>query len=154
MNNKLLTKMFNTLARKECSEAEIKDKYKKMELYDYDDILEVVRYLKNNNYINDERLCEVYIRSGMSKKWGLSKIKQKLIFDKKVSKELVEKKIGEIEIDESESVLKIVQFKYRNLDLKDPKIKNRAYRHLLSKGFKPSDISKALSINLDEQEYE
>jgi regulatory protein len=149
MNRKLLDKMLGTLGRKEFSVFEITNKYKKLEIYEIQDIKEVVDYLIELNYLNDERYCENYIRSGISKKWGLNKIKQNLTFDKRLNKELIETKIDSMQIDETESIKRIINTKYRNKDLSDYKEKSKAYTYLMSKGFKSSDIAKSLKVDLE-----
>lgn len=149
MNRKLLDKMLGTLGRKECSIFEITNKYKKLDIYEVNDIKEAVDYLIELNYLNDERYCENYIRSGISKKWGLTKIKQNLTYDKRINKELIENKIASMQIDETESIIKILNTKYRNKDLTDYKEKSKAYAYLMSKGFKGSDIAKSLKVDLE-----
>lgn len=149
MNKVLLNKMLNTISRKDYSENELKVKYKRLEIYEMNEIVEVINYLKEHNFVNDERYCENYIRIGISKKWGLNKIKQKLSFDKKINKKIIDEKISNVEVDEKESIVKIIQSKYSKLDLQDPKQKAKVYRSLVSKGFNSSDISKALKLEID-----
>lgn len=150
MNRKLLDKMLNSLGRKEYSVYEMTNKYKKLEIYEINDIKEIVDYLLDLNYLNDERYCENYIRSGISKKWGLNKIKKNLTFDKRLNKELIESKIESMQIDETESIIKILNTKYKNKDLNDYKEKSKAYTYLMSKGFKSTDIAKSLKVDIEQ----
>lgn len=159
MNSVLLNKMMYAIGLKDYSEYEMYNKFAKLEskkpnsigvkekLYAREDINEAIAYLKELSYISDERYCESYIRYGMARKWGLSKIKQKLTFEKKISKDIIEEKISILEINEVDIIVKLLETKFRNKDLKDMKIKSKAYRFLMSKGFNGGDIGKALKID-------
>ena len=135
---------FWLLGRKESSEKEITDKFKKKE-YDENEIKVVIDYLKEYNYINDIRFTEMFIRYGINNKWGLGKIKQKLSYDKGISSETIQNVLEEMDIDESSSIEKLILTKYKRHDLKDPKAKQKVLSSLVSKGFKISDIIKVIT---------
>lgn len=144
INRKMLNYGFWLLGRKESCEKEITDKFKKKE-YPEDEIKVVIAYLKDNRYIDDLRFTEIYIRYGMNNKWGLNKIKQKLSYEKGISNEMIKDVIESMEIDETDSISRIIETKYRKLDLKDPKSKQKVLRSLALKGFKMSDINNCIS---------
>lgn len=143
LNSKLLNYGIWLLSRKEYSEKEIRDKCIKKE-YDVKDIQEVIDYLKERKYISDERFTESYIRYGLNNKWGLGKIKQKIMYEKGISKELLNTILENFDIDETENIKNIINSKYRKLDLSDPKNKQKVFRGLASKGFKINDVIKAI----------
>lgn len=147
MDNELNSKLLNygiwLLSRKEYSEKEIREKFIKKE-YESNDIEEVLNYLKERKYLSDERFAESYVRYGLNNKWGLGKIKQKILYEKGISKEILNVILDELNIDESENIKSIINSKYRRLDLDDPKNKQKVFRGLSSKGFKINDIIRAI----------
>lgn len=147
MDNELNSKLLNygiwLLSRKEYSEREIRDKFIKKE-YDPKECEDVIEYLKDRKYISDERFAESYIRYGLNNKWGLGKIKQKILYEKGISKEILNIILEDLQIDETENIKNIINTKYRKLDISDPKSKQKIFRGLASKGFQINDIIKAI----------
>lgn len=147
MDNELNPKLLNygiwLLSRKEYSEKEIKDKFIKKE-YAPNECEDVIAYLKERKYLSDERFAESYVRYGLNNKWGLEKIKQKIIYEKGISKEVLNIILEDLDIDETENIKNIINSKYRKLDLNDPKSKQKVFRGLASKGFQINDVIKAI----------
>src|SRR5690606_2214906 len=147
MDNELNPKLLNygiwLLSRKEYSEKEIKDKFIKKE-YAPNECEDVIAYLKERKYLSDERFAESYVRYGLNNKWGLGKIKQKIIYEKGISKEVLNIILEDLDIDETENIKNIINSKYRKLDLNDPKSKQKVFRGLASKGFQINDVIKAI----------
>lgn len=147
LNEKLVRYGFWLLGRKEYSERELRNKFKEKE-YNQDDINKVISYYQKNNYQSDERFTRMFINSKISK-MGISKLKSKLAFEKGISKDTIEEVLAELELSEVDNVIKIVETKYRNKDLKDHKEKAKAVRYLVSKGFSFEDINNAIKTVLE-----
>lgn len=147
LNEKLLRYGFWLLGRKEYSEKELRTKFKEKE-YNQDDINKVINYYKSNNYQSDARFTRMFINSKNSK-MGISKLKSKLSFEKGISKDTIDEVLAELELSEIDNVIKLVETRFRNKDLKDHKEKSKAVRYLASKGFSFDDINNAISIVLE-----
>ena len=66
----LLHKMKNFCAYQERAEHEVERKLKAMWV-DPDQIAEIIDKLKNENYLNEERFVELFVRSKVNqKRWG------------------------------------------------------------------------------------
>lgn len=152
LNSRLVNYSLYLLGRRDYSTKEMIKKFKEKEYLD-SDIEAVMHYIQENNYQSDERFTRSYINSKLASKVGLSKIKSQLVFEKGINKELLENVLAEYaegELDELDTILRILQTKYRNKDLKDHKEKSKAFRFLVSKGFSFDDIKRALAVEPDE----
>jgi len=150
LNQRLFNYSMYLLGRRDYSVKEMVKKFKEKE-YKQEDIDAVMTHIKERGYQSDERFARSYINSKLNSKIGISKIKSTLTFEKGVDKDIIENILADMELDEVSVIVKIINQKYRNKDLKDPKEKNKAFRFLVSKGFSFDDIKRALSI---ENEYE
>jgi regulatory protein len=147
LNEKLLRYGFWLLGRKEYSEKELRTKFKEKE-YNQDDINKVISYYQSNNYQSDARFTRMFINSKISK-MGISKLKSKLSFEKGINKDTIDEVLAELELSEIDNVIKLVETRFKNKDLKDHKEKSKAVRYLASKGFSFDDINNAISIVLE-----
>lgn len=143
MNEKLYNYSIFLLSRREYSEFMLREKFKEKE-YLPEDIEEVMCHLKEKGYQSDERFCSNFIRSGIERKWGISKIKQKLLYEKKIDREMIESLLEEAAVDEVSPIINILNTKFKNSDLNDYKAKAKIVRHLMSRGYKYDNINKAL----------
>ncbi|MDD3704446.1 MAG: RecX family transcriptional regulator [Clostridiaceae bacterium] len=111
-------------------------------------IQQVMEYLKEIGYINDESYVESYIRS-IKDITGTSRrsILQKLV-NKGVDKEIIQQKLDEADIDDYESAIKAAKKKVSNLkgSRKEKKLKLLSY--LYRKGFE-IDACKRAAETLD-----
>ncbi len=142
MNERLLKYSIFLLSRRDYSEKELRKKYKEKE-YLEDDVNIVLNYLKENNYQSDERFTRSFINSKLSK-MGIKKIKSHLSFEKGITKEVIEHVLDDMELNEINTVIRLLESKYRNKDLTDHKEKSKAFRYLVSKGFSFDDINNAI----------
>lgn len=148
MENKINSKLYNyslyLLGRRDYSIKELKNKFKEKK-YEDSDIQLVLDCIIEKGYQSEERFVRSFINSKLNSKIGLSKIKSLLVFEKGINKEFVENILEEFEIDEVDTILSLLNVKYRNKDLTDFKVKGKAFRFLVSKGFGFSDINKAFN---------
>lgn len=139
-------KIMKYIVFKKRTEEEVKNKCKMLK-YDDNTIDEILEYLKENNYINDDIYVEKYIKNIMRLKYcSIREIKIDLI-KRGINEDLVDKYINEeVEEFEEKSATELAIKKSKNADVE--KIK----RYLLNKGFSYGNVSKAIDnlSNLDD----
>lgn len=106
---------------------------------------EIVRRLKENDFFNDERFTECFIRGKMREnQWGKMKIKQAL-FAKGVEAQIINSKIADIDEDEYAQLLADVLDKWKRQNAADADNRSKIIRSLLTKGFEMDEILKAVA---------
>ncbi len=102
-------------------------------------IQNAIELLQNYGYINDKYYAESYIKTRTQN--GKLYIKNALK-SKGISDSIISSVLENFEVD-SEEIVKIAQKFVKNKP-KDIKLKQKLYRHLLSKGFEYGEASKAV----------
>ena len=108
----------------------------------------VIQRLFDDRYLNDEHYAEVYIESMKRYKYYGSYMMKKRLYDKKVPKEIIESKLGELltESDEIEIATRYVEKEFGKLSVVrkwDYEDKQKVMRRLLARGF-GIDLAKSL----------
>lgn len=99
----------------------------------------VIDRLKELNYLNDQSYLENYVSDRMRfRPRGEFLIKRELMM-KGIDKQLLDSYFGKEKIDELEAATRLLESKKKRLMDKE-----KAYRFLASKGFKPDNIYKAV----------
>ena len=128
------------------TEAEVRQKCQKLN-YAENYTEEVVEYLKENEYINDEKYVEKYIANVMKlKKASIYEIKINLLkkgVDEKYIDAYVSERYDELIEFEEQSAKKIVKKKIAQNE------KDRIKRYLKSKGYLYNSISMAIDMEQD-----
>lgn len=139
-----LLKMADLCARGEHCAFEIREKLRKMQLA-ASDANEIVEYLEENRYIDDSRFARAFARDKVKfSGWGKNKIRMALAM-KRIPSAEISSALEEINPEEYMAVaVNAAKAKARNLDLSDYDDKGKLYRHLASRGFEGSVISKAI----------
>ena len=139
-----LLKMADLCARGEHCAFEIREKLRKMQLA-ASDANEIVEYLEENRYIDDSRFARAFARDKVKfSGWGKNKIRMALAM-KRIPSAEISSALEEIDPEEYLAVaVNAAKAKARNLDLSDYNDKGKLYRHLASRGFEGSVISKAI----------
>lgn len=139
-----LLKMADLCARGEHCAFEIREKLRKMQLA-ASDANEIVEYLEENRYIDDSRFARAFARDKVKfSGWGKNKIRMALAM-KRIPSAEISLALEEIDPEEYLAVaVNAAKAKARNLDLSDYNDKGKLYRHLASRGFEGSVISKAI----------
>lgn len=139
-----LLKMADLCARGEHCAFEIREKLRKMQLA-ASDANEIVVYLEENRYIDDSRFARAFARDKVKfSGWGKNKIRMALAM-KRIPSAEISSALEEINPEEYMAVaVNAAKAKARNLDLSDYNDKGKLYRHLASRGFEGSVISKAI----------
>lgn len=109
------------------------------------DANEIVEYLEENRYIDDSRFARAFARDKVKfSGWGKNKIRMALAM-KRIPSAEISSALEEIDPEEYMAVaVNAAKAKARNLDLSDYDDKGKLYRHLASRGFEGSVISKAI----------
>ncbi len=107
---------------------------------------EILLFLIQNNFLNEERFARSYTRGKFNqKKWGKRKIKQGLE-RRNISKYLIDKALNEIEETEYlECLQQTAEKKWRTIQAPNTyQNKQKLIRYLMQRGFEWKDIEKVL----------
>lgn len=123
---------------KKRTESEVRQKCKMLN-YEEEQIEEIIEYLKENSYIDDEIYVDKYIKNVMKlKKCSINEIKIDLI-RRGVDENLIEKYLtDEVYKYEEESAKLLALKKLKTTE------KEKVKRYLLNKGFSYSNVAKAI----------
>ena len=109
----------------------------------------LVDYLIDENYLNEERYIEAFVRGKFRmKKWGRNKIKMGLMAKRVFDETLISKAFdSEIEIEDYLKTLRgLIEQKENLLNEPDKLIeRDKLYRYLLGKGYESELVSKELT---------
>ncbi len=100
---------------------------------------EIMRRLKDQKFVDDERFTEQYVRSKLHEQWGPLKIRQGL-FAKGVAAEVIDAVMGQVAPEAYEEVLEDAIEKWRRTNPATGDDRSRLIRALLSKGFAMGEI--------------
>jgi len=127
-----------SLAMREHSRLELKNKLNKKEYVNGVDLEELLDELEESNYLNEERFTESYIRYRSSRGFGPIKISSELQ-SRGVKSSLIENAYDEADVDWYEIAIEQVKKKFGETKATDFKEKAKRMRFLSTKGFS-SDI--------------
>ena len=131
-------KIMKYVVFKRRTENEVRQKCKLLK-YDENMIDQIINYLKENEYLNDESYVEKYIQNVMRLKCcSINEIKIDLL-KRGIDDDLIEKNINdELQEYETDSARMLAHKKNKTMDIE--KIK----KYLINKGFSYSNIAKAI----------
>lgn len=131
-------KLMKYVLFKKRTENEVKQKCKTLN-YDEEQIDEIIEYLKENKYVDDEIYISKYINNIMRlKNCSINEIKIDLM-RRGISDDLIERYITEeLEEFEKSSAQILAQKKIKTME------KEKVKRYLLNKGFSYSNVAKAI----------
>lgn len=149
----LKNKSFDLLSRRMHSEKELKDKLKRKGDYTTEIVEEVIVYLREKNYLNDEEFTRKFISQKSNlRKDGPRKIKSELI-KKGINSEIIDREIISIysQGDEYENAVnhankKISSLEHKKLD--KFKLKQKVMNYLANKGFSYDMIRKVVDSRI------
>lgn len=130
-------------SKAEYSEWDIKEKLNKWGV-DSESFNEIIEYLCQNNYINEERYAECFVSEKFRiSRWGRIKIGYALR-QKRVAEEYISSAFDVIDEEHYFETLKeLIKSKSKG-DISDFKKRASVYNFALSRGFEPELINKAL----------
>lgn len=104
---------------------------------------EVVRRLKEGDFLNEQRFVEIFVRSKIKDQWGKYKIGQAL-YAKGIPTALAEEAIASVDEDLYAEMLGKCIEKWKRLHPEDVENRNKLMHFLLSRGFAAGEIINAL----------
>lgn len=139
----VLSKMMKYCSYQERSLFEVKQKLKSLETKEAD-IQNLIEYLEKENFINEQRFAETYVRGKVNvKKWGVFKIREGLSakgVDSKIITLVLKK------INQSTYITNLRELAEKKLESlrNEENRKEKLYRFLHSKGYESSLIIEEL----------
>lgn len=100
---------------------------------------EVVRLLKEGDFLNEQRFAEVFIRSKVKDHWGKLKIRQGL-YAKGIPAEVINEQMEQIDETAYQAMTAETVEKWKRQNPEEAHNKPKLIRHLLSKGFSIEEI--------------
>lgn len=141
-------KVLKFISKSMKSEDDVKDYLKQKQFCDK--VIEnVVKKLKEYNYIDDKIYAKCYIES-YKNRYGKSRLKINLK-NKKISEEIIEEVLKIDEDEEIENIKRLILKQIKNKEI-DAKMKDRIYRNLFSRGYSLDSVKKALNLIGEENE--
>lgn len=105
---------------------------------------EVVRVLKEDDFLNEHRFAEIFIRSKIKEQWGKLKIRQGL-YAKGIPAEIINEQMDLIDEESYSEMVRATIEKWKRLNAADADNKPKLIRHMLSKGFAIEEIMSILN---------
>lgn len=142
--HKALLYVAGLCARAEMCEQEIREKLRRRQL-DARDVGHILRYLTENNYINEQRYASAYVRMKLRQGgWGPWKIRQGLV-GKGLDSNVIRAAMAEVQAEQyEENALAAARRKAARLDLADVSDRQKLYRFLCSRGYESATIGRVM----------
>jgi regulatory protein len=138
----IMTKMERFCAWQERCENDVRRKLTSFSLSDNQQN-EIVKRLKENRFLDDERYVESFVRSKVKAAWGKQKIVAALRA-KRISSALIEQYCAQIPAEDYQEQLRSAIEKWQRLHPNVEHAREKLIRHLLSKGYGIDEILKNL----------
>jgi len=134
---------YDYLGYSQRSEKELRLKLKQKKISSAN-LEKVIQFFMSHKFLNDEGYAVSFIRNEIMKKPSGKRLIYKKMIQKGIDKEIIEKVLAEEYPDESECALNLLEKYSRKFKKEIPlKQKQKAYNHLLSRGF-DFDVSKKI----------
>lgn len=104
---------------------------------------EIIRRLREHDFLNDQRFVETFVRSKFHEQWGKLKIRQAL-FAKSVDPQLIDEQLDAIDGDAYNTMLSEAIDKWKRQHKTDENDKPKLFRYLLTRGFSTNEVMNAL----------
>lgn len=138
----ILTKLEHFCAFQERCESEVRKKLTTMpcSVAQRD---EIIRRLREHDFLNDQRYVETFVRSKIHEQWGKLKIRQAL-HAKSVDAQLIDEYLDAIDEDDYKKMLGDAIDKWKRQHNAEENDKPKLFRYLLTRGFSTSEVMDAL----------
>ncbi len=144
----VLRKLTATCARREHCIFEMREKMKQWQV-DEDTQQRAIDYLTEHQFIDEERFCRAFVKDKLTyNKWGRKKVEQAL-FAKRLSGDLIERVLDEVEPENYEATLRpLLETKRKSIKADSDYERNaKLIRFALSRGFTMDTILKVLNTD-------
>lgn len=140
-----MTKMERFCAWQERCENDVRRKLASFSLSDSQEDA-IVKMLKENRFVDDERFVESFVRSKVKASWGWQKIVAALRA-KGISSALINSACAEISDDDYTDRLRSAIEKWKRSHPDVENAREKLIRHLLSKGYSIGEVMKELTVS-------
>lgn len=137
-----MTKMERFCAWQERCENDVRRKLASFSLSDSQEDT-IVKMLKKNRFVDDERFVESFVRSKVKASWGRQKIVAALRA-KRIPSALIEQYCAQIPAEDYQVQLRSAIEKWQRLHPNVEHAREKLIRHLLTKGYGMGEILKIL----------
>lgn len=137
-----MTKMERFCAWQERCENDVRRKLASFSLSDSQEDA-IVKMLKENRFVDDERFVESFVRSKVKASWGRQKIVAALRA-KRIPSALIEQYCAQIPAEDYQEQLRSAIEKWQRLHPNVEHAREKLIRHLLTKGYGMGEILKIL----------
>lgn len=151
---KAINKAYELLSYRDLSHKELDDKLKSRGFTE-EERKKAAEKVLSIGALSDERFAKTYSERLLSKGYGRRRVVHELVL-KGVDKEIIEALLQDkLSIENTDAIAAFIEKKLRGKSALDKKTRDSIIRNLISKGFEYSDIKKALSLKLrEEEDYE
>ncbi len=147
MDNSIKKKIEFYCAYQERCQIEVTEKLKKLRIFGAD-TAEYVNHLISNDFLNEERFSECYVRGKFNNNnWGRKKIIRELE-SRNISTEIINKAMSEISEEDYIKKIRVLATKIINENLDTPKerIREKIYNRLDYKGWEKELIFEEIKV--------
>tara|TARA_B100000214_G_scaffold146433_1_gene104661 strand:+ start:1023 stop:1475 length:453 start_codon:yes stop_codon:yes gene_type:complete len=147
MDNSIKKKIEFYCAYQERCQIEVTEKLKKLGIFG-DDTGEYINHLISNDFLNEERFSECYVRGKFNNNnWGRKKIIRELE-SRNISTEIINKAMSEISEEDYIKKIRVLATKIinENLDTPKEKIREKIYNRLDYKGWEKELIFEEIKV--------
>ena len=141
--SEIMTKIERFCAYQERCENDVRKKLTSFHLSESQEDA-VIKSLRENNFLNEERFVEVFVRGKVRVGWGMQKIVAALRA-KRIPAELIDQACAQIPADDYQGKLREAIAKWRRSHSDESANSPKLVRHLLSKGFGMEEVMEAVS---------
>lgn len=141
--SEIMTKMERFCAWQERCENDVRKKLTSFHLSEGQEDA-VIKSLRENNFLDEERFVEVFVRGKVRVGWGVQKIVAALRA-KRIPAELIDHACAQIPEDDYQGKLRDAIAKWRRSHPDELANSPKLVRHLLSKGFGMEEVLEAVS---------
>jgi len=141
----IMTKMERFCAWQERCENDVRRKLASFSLSDAQQDA-IVKLLKENRFLDDERYVESFVRSKVKASWGRQKIVSALRA-KRIPSALIEQYCAQIPAADYQEQLRSAIEKWQRQHPNVERAREKLIRHLLSKGYSIGEVLKELAVS-------
>lgn len=105
---------------------------------------EIIRRLREHDFLNDRRFVELFVRSKFHECWGKLKIRQAL-FAKSIEPTLIDEFLNGIDEDAYAQMIAEVISKWKRMHAGDADDKQKLFRYMLTRGFTIGEVMEAVN---------
>ncbi len=109
-------------------------------------ISEIITFLENEKFIDEDRYVETFVRSKVKRSWGKQKIISALK-TKHISQNIIDKYVKDIDSDNYNNQLKYIIQKWLKTHKDSVNKREKLFRFLISKGYSYEEILRAIASN-------